>query len=67
MQKGVIKDPNGSSSSSEIQLNLEGLKLPEHMVGEEYFQFVLKTDLCLPGQKVESVMRQCLNCVFNKK
>lgn len=66
MQKGEFtKDLDGSSSESEPEA--EGLKLPSSMIGEEYYKFVLKTDLCLPGQKVESVMRQCLNCVFNKK
>ena len=28
---------------------------------------VLSSELCISGQKVESVMRQCLNCVFDKK
>ena len=59
------KDLDGSSS--EMELETDGLKLPRSMIGEEYFKFVVKTDLCLPGQLVESVMRQCLNCVFNKK
>lgn len=66
MQKSEFKEElDGSGSNSEQEV--EGLKLPTSMLGEEYYKFVLKTDLCLPGQKVESVMRQCLNCVFNKK
>ena len=35
--------------------------------GKDYIDFVLQSDLCMPAQKVESVMRQCLNSVFNKK
>ena len=33
----------------------------------DFSDLVLKSDLCMPAQKVESVMRQCLNGVFNKK
>lgn len=31
------------------------------------YQLVLNSDLCMPAQKVESVMQQCLSNVFNKK
>ena len=40
---------------------------PESFEGDEFIKYALQQDFCVPAQKVENVMRQCLNNCFNKK
>ena len=59
-QQSSMANQNGQKDSAliiDFKSSLDGRR---YLGGEHYVDFVLQSEICLPGQKVEAVMKQAL-------